>query len=561
MNSELLSVKIISIETKIPNEIYNQIGSIIIQEINTKPNPDEYFAPYVFPFENIEKISQSDNIEYKENIRNMADDLWSKEMWLDALIVYYILMHITTFLPTDFYKFGYTLAKLNKPAMAQDIINLYEKEAVNKKVACHAIANFYYTALNIPKKAIDYFEKYLEFDPNNAQTYATLSFLYSQIKDYTSKDKEFNAIKKAYDLDSKNPVIVKRLLTYYEKEHNIEQVKRLYPELIKIAPSPRHSLNYGLYLISWGKINEGHKYFLERFDLDEYPIGYPKSILGLNTKWNYKDDISDKMLVVHWEEGFGDSIMYSRFLPLIKQFAKKVVLIVQPELVNLFKTSPVISNDIEIFGGIKDFVSKYKDSSYVHMPLMDLPYPLGIDSHFIPYSNGYISATNPKKFDKSKINIGIAYSGDTSSNYNDRNIELKEFYNISKIDGVQLYSLQVGESSNQMDNLPSDVSIINLGESLKDFTDTANVIAGLDFIISSDNVVLNLAGAMGKLTLGIFNKYPNYRWFNLTGDNVIWYDSVIPFQCEEENNWNFVMEKIYNTVQSAVIEHNNKQKD
>ena len=138
---------------------------------------------------------------------------------------------------------------------------------------------------------------------------------------------------------------------------------------------------------------------------------------------------------------------------------------------------------------------------------------------------------------------------------------MKEFYNISKIDGVQLYSLQVGESSNQMDNLPSDVSIINLGESLKDFTDTANVIAGLDFIISSDNVVLNLAGAMGKLTLGIFNKYPNYRWFNLTGDNVIWYDSVIPFQCEEENNWNFVMEKIYNTVQSAVIEHNNKQKD
>ena len=148
------------------------------------------------------------------------------------------------------------------------------------------------------------------------------------------------------------------------------------------------------------------------------------------------------------------------------------------------------------------------------------------------------------QFDKSKVNIGIAYNGDVSANYGGRDIELKEFFDIAKLPDVQLYSLQVGESSEQLNNLPSDVSIIDLGKNFKDFTDTANAISGLDLIITTDNVILNLAGALGKKTYGIYNKYPNFRWFDLSKDNVIWYDSVKPFVCDEENDWCGVMSKV-----------------
>lgn len=552
MEKGKLQINIPPIETRIPKYIYYKLYGIIEGEINKLNDADEIIAPYIFPVENIQKIADSDKIDYKENIRNLADDLWTKEQWLDALIVYYILMHIITFLPTDFYKLGYTLAKFAHTDMALELVNIYETTAANKKVACHAIANFYYTALDMPEKAIDYFEKYLEFDPNNALVYNSLAHLYSRFDDDEMQEKRFNALVKAYELKPEDPVILKSLLTLYEKQHNTEKVKELYPKLIEIAPSPRHSLNYGLYLISWGELYEGHKHFIKRFELDEYPIGYPKGIFSGQTLWNYRDDLSDKILVIHYEEGFGDSIMYGRFLPLIKQYAKKTVLIVQKPLVELFKASPILSEGVDILSDIKEFLSKYKDEKYVHMPLMDMPFPLGVDSCFIPYSDSYIKAPCPRKFDKSKINIGIAYSGDTTSNYNARNIELKEFYDIARLDGVKLYSLQVGEASNQLSQLPEDIEIEDLGKELNDFVDTANAIAGLDFIISSDNVVLNLAGAMGKLTLGVFNKYPNYRWFDLSGDNVKWYDSVNPFQCKEENDWAPVMKEVEESIKEVL---------
>lgn len=547
-----LKINIPPIETRIPKAIYYEIDKIIEEEISKLSNPDEVIAPYIFPVENIQKIADSDKIDYKENIRNLADDLWTKEQWFDALIVYYILMHIITFLPTDFYKLGYTFATFGRTDFAQELIEIYENTAANKKVACHAIANFYYTAIDMPEIAIKYFEKYLEFDPNSALVYNSLAHLYSRFDDKESQEKRMNALLKAYELKPEDPVILKSLLTLYEKQHNEEKVKELYPKLVELAPSPRHSLNYGLYLISWGQLHEGHKHFIKRFELDEYPIGYPKGVLSGQTLWNYKDDLSDKTLVIHYEEGFGDSIMYGRFVPLIKQFAKNTVLIVQEPLVELFKASPILSEGVDILPSVKDFLSKYKDENYVHVPLMDIPYPLGVDSCFIPYSDSYINAPNPRKFDKSKINIGIAYSGDADSNYNARNIDLKEFYDIARLDGVKLYSLQVGEASKQLSSLPEDIVIEDLGKEFNDFTDTANAIAGLDFIISSDNVILNLAGAMGKLTLGVFNKYPNYRWFDLTGDNVKWYESVNPFQCEEEDNWEPVMKEVEESIKEVL---------
>ncbi len=552
MDSEKILIQISPIETRIPKDIYEDIVKAIYNELDKSSTPDEDIAPYLYPIENIQKIADSDNIEYKEGVRSMADDLWSKEDWFNALMVYYILMHIISFAPTDFYKLAYTLAKLGYKELGEQILFIYEPTAVNKKVACHAIANFYYTATDSPLKAVEFFEKYLEFDPNNAQIYNTLAHLYSRIDDEISRDKCYEALLKAYELKPDDAVIVKSLLTYYEKQHNTKKVKEFYPKLIELSPSPRHSLNYGLYLMSWGKFIEGGKFFLERFDLEDYPIGYPKGVLNGLNKWNFKDDLSDKTLVIHYEEGFGDSIMYSRFIPLIKQFTKQTVLVVQPQLVNLFKNSPIISDGIKIFGDIKDFVSEFKTEKYVHIPMIDLPFALGVESDFIPYAQGYITTKNKRNFDNSKLNIGIAYSGDLSANYHGRDVGVNMFSDIAKIEGVQLYSLQVGETREELNNLPQDVSIIDLGKDFKDFTDTASTINGLDLIITTDNVILNLAGALGKKTFGIFNKYPNYRWFDLSGDDVVWYKSVKPFQCKSENDWNTTFKEIETVVKEMV---------
>lgn len=536
-------VSIEPFEKRIPADVYVKLEDIVWECLLAEDNPEEFFAPFEFPFENLQKIAESDNEEYKENIRAMADDVWNQNLWLSALLIYYVLLHITNFLPTDFYKFAYVLAKFGKSVEAISLVNIYEGLSSNKRTTYHALANFYYSALDVPEKAIEYFEKLIEVDPSNALAYNSVGHLYSKLDMDDVLEKQLGYFKKAYELAPNDANFVKSLLTVYEKMHDDAKIKEFYPKLMDLAHTPRHALNYGLYEFSWGNIQKGYSYFIERFDLDNYPVGYPKDVLGLPTKWNYKDDISDKVLLIHYEEGFGDSIMFGRFLPIIKQYAAETVLVLQQGLVDLFKNSS-ITDGIKIFADVKSALDYIGEKKYVHIPLMDMPYPIGVDSCFIPYGEKYLQESAKLDFQTDKFKIGIAYCGDLSANYKGRDIELKDFYDIARLDGVQVYSLQVGEASNQLKNLPADVNIIDLGKTFGTFMDTANAISGLDLVISSDNVILNLAGALGIKTYGLFNKYPNYRWFDLTGDNVVWYKSVKPFQCFEEDNWAEVLTRV-----------------
>lgn len=545
-------VSIPPFEKRIPEDVYNNLENIVWEALLSQNNPEEFFAPFEFPFENLQKIAESDNEEYKENIRAMADDVWSQNLWLSALLIYYILLHITTFLPTDFYKFAYVLAKFGKENEAIALVEVYQNLSTNKKTTYHALANFYYCALNIPQKAIEYFEKFIELDNTNALAYNSIGHLYADINEPDALEKQLYYFKKAYELAPNDPNFVKSLLTVYEKLHDTEKIKEFYPKLMELAHTPRHALNYGLYEFSWGNIQKGCKFFQERFELEKYPVGYPKDVLTVSNKWNYIDDISDKILLIHYEEGFGDSIMYSRFLPLIKQYSKKVVLVVQEKLVDLFKNSPIISDGIEIFSNVNDALNYIGKNAYLHMPLMDLPYPLGVDSCFIPYSDKYLQGKNQLEIDNNVYKIGIAYSGDVSANYGGRDIELKEFFPLAKIDGVQLYSFQVGEAAKALNDVPSDINIIDLGKSFDDFLDTANALASMDLFVTTDNVLLNLAGTLGVKTFGIFNKYPNYRWFDLSGNDVVWYKSVKPFQCVTENDWSEVMKRVITNVEVEV---------
>lgn len=545
-------VSIPPFEKRIPEDVYNNLENIVWEALLSQNNPEEFFAPFEFPFENLQKIAESDNEEYKENIRAMADDVWSQNLWLSALLIYYILLHITTFLPTDFYKFAYVLAKFGKENEAIALVEVYQSLSTNKKTTYHALANFYYCALDIPEKAIEYFEKFIELDNTNALAYNSIGHLYADINEPDALEKQLYYFKKAYELAPNDPNFVKSLLTVYEKLHDTEKVKEFYPKLMELAHTPRHALNYGLYEFSWGNIQKGCKFFQERFELEKYPVGYPKDVLTVSNKWNYKDDISDKILLIHYEEGFGDSIMYSRFLPLIKQYSKKVVLVVQEKLVDLFKNSPIISDGIEIFSNVNDALNYIGKNAYLHMPLMDLPYPLGVDSCFIPYPDKYLQEEKQLEIDNNVYKIGIAYSGDVSANYGGRDIELKEFYSLAKINGVQLYSFQVGEAAKALNDVPSDINIIDLGKSFENFLDTANALASMDLFVTTDNVLLNLAGALGVKTFGIFNKYPNYRWFDLSGNDVVWYKSVKPFQCVTENDWSEVMKKVIKNVEVEV---------
>ncbi len=90
--------------------------------------------------------------------------------------------------------------------------------------------------------------------------------------------------------------------------------------------------------------------------------------------------------------------------------------------------------------------------------------------------------------------------------------------------------------------------ITSIGKTFNNFTDTSAAIKNMDLVITTDNVILNLAGSLGVKTIALFNKETNYRWFKTTGENVGWYNCVKPLQVDYEDNWNSVFSQLVNIV-------------
>jgi len=101
-----------------------------------------------------------------------------------------------------------------------------------------------------------------------------------------------------------------------------------------------------------------------------------------------------------------------------------------------------------------------------------------------------------------------------SNNTNDRNrsISLSLLAPLSRVKGVNFYSLQKGEAGRQARNPPSGLDLMDRTENLKDFADTATLIANLDLVISVDTAVIHLAGAMGKPVRAMLPFAPDWRW-------------------------------------------------
>ena len=238
------------------------------------------------------------------------------------------------------------------------------------------------------------------------------------------------------------------------------------------------------------------------------------------------------------KKGFGDTIMYCRFCSVYEKILqKKIIFVVQEELLDLIKNSSEVSKGIEVRADVPEY-------DY-YMRLLDTPYVLKTTVDTLPFLDKYLNV-NAKYIESAgqNLKVGIAYHGDNCANYHGRDLDLAKFNILTGIDGVDFYSLQYGEDS-------QNPKIIPLGKTFKNFIDTASAVKSMDLVITTDNVILNLAGALGVKTIGLFNKQTNYRWFKLDGNDVGWYNSVKPLQVDVQDDWNPVFQRIISELKQA----------
>ncbi len=488
-------------------------------------------------------------------LRNFIKEKIANNDFVDALFLSRFLIVKSELLPSTYYDIAQVLAKFNDERLCLEFLKLYEKKETNKPLKYLTLANFYNLESKNYKTAINYYEKYIKIDETKPVVYTILASLYSKAYGDIGLKDQIYYFEKAYQLKPDDRTVLHGLAFAYERLGDKKMSDKFYRKLLKNNPTDADYFNYGSFLINNGDFKTGHKYFTHRFLTGDKNLRYP---LPVEKRWDMKSDIKDKTLLVNYEQGFGDTFMYCRFVPELKRFARKIIFRVQDNLYELIKQSNIISGGVEVVSDVEPLENLEYD---VSIALLDAPYVLGVSADEIPYTQGYLEVSQnqsdnyAQKYLKqsSNIKVGIAYSGDKAANYNGRDVDVCKFNNLLKIEGVDFYSLQA--------DCNEEISgIINLGYTFKNFTDTACAIKNMDIVITTDNVILNLAGALGVKTFGLFNYYPNFRWYKLEGEDVGWYKNVKPFQVEENNRWSIVFSKVYNELneitQSTVLDKN-----
>jgi protein O-GlcNAc transferase len=252
--------------------------------------------------------------------------------------------------------------------------------------------------------------------------------------------------------------------------------------------------------------------------------------------WNGESFVGKKLLVYD-EQGFGDTIQFVRYLPLVKSRGGRVIFETRRQLMRLFDRFPGVDELVER----KSYNTPAREAdSYI--PLCSLPGIFKTRLETIPADIPYLHP-NPDKvnqwrhrFSTGGVKVGLVWQG--SSVDPKRSIDPGLFSPLDDKQDISLYGLQ--KDAAQSESMLADKRILNLGDDFKDFADTAGVIANLDLVISIDTSVAHLAGAMGKPVWILLPHVADWRWF-LDRTDSPWYPTMRLFRQTAKGDWHEVI--------------------
>ena len=311
-----------------------------------------------------------------------------------------------------------------------------------------------------------------------------------------------------------------------------EQAWEVVKELEQEKPEcNRAAFNRGWHYLSRGELSKGLA-LMERGRTARV-WGNESELGGMaSVRWDGKQDLKDKFVLIYMEGGFGDEIINVRFVKQLVAKGAKVIVACQATLAPLFARIKGVSAvaQAKILKGIwHDY----------YIPSFSLAHLLGYeyeDLDGLPYitPNDRCVSRFSKLIKKDGFRVGIRWGGNQQFEHEQmRGFPFKGFYDAVNQEGVDLYSLQLSDSSH------TDVSkynITDLEEYLTDWEQTAGAIANLDLVITSCTSVAHLSAAMGKETWVIAPIMSYFTWA-VPGSKSAWYDSVKLIRQEDYGNW------------------------
>ena len=266
--------------------------------------------------------------------------------------------------------------------------------------------------------------------------------------------------------------------------------------------------------------------------------------------WLGNEPVADKSLLLHAEQGLGDTIQFARLALECRARGARVTLAVPAALVTLMQTLDpgilVVRDDEPL------------PATDYHCPLLSLPLALRLQPDLIPAPVPYLCADAGRvghwqsTLGGHGFRVGIAWHGNTTNLDHSRFFPLALLKDMASLPDVRLISLQKGEGAEQLGSLPAGMTVETLGEAFdadgEAFIDSAAVMQHLDLVIAPDSALTHLAGALARPAWLPLKRWPDWRW-QLDRQDSPWYPSHRLFRQSENGAWADVFASMTNELQ------------
>ena len=294
-----------------------------------------------------------------------------------------------------------------------------------------------------------------------------------------------------------------------------------YESAIALQPNlPIAHSNLAHTLLLQGEYERGFKEYEWRWRHPETP---PRDFA--QPQWN-GEEMGDGLLLVHAEQGFGDTLQFMRYLVLLRPRVRRIAFECQPELLALLESLPGLERIVARGDPLPAFDK--------HVPLMTLPRIFGTTLATVPAEPPYLTVDPARlarwreRLSGSGKRVGLVWAGNPKHNNDaNRSMRLADLAPLLALDGIRFFGLQKGERAG--DAPPTGAAFTALSDEIEDFVDSAAIVSGLDLLISVDTSIVHLAGALARPAWVMLPVAPDWRW-QLERTDSPWYPTLRLFR-------------------------------
>lgn len=395
----------------------------------------------------------------------------------------------------------------------------------------------------------------LERNPDSADTLMNLGIVLSG---QGKQDRAIAYFERAIAMKPESAPLYDNLATALARQAKADEALLAYNHAIELQPGYAEAhRNRAMLRLSQGDYERGWPEYEWRWHCrGKSPAAFRQPV------WR-GEDIRGRTILLHAEQGHGDTLQFIRYAALVKQRGATVLVLCPPPVKGLLARMPVIDSVVTTDANLPDFD--------VHTPLMSLPAILGTTLATVPANVPYLHA-DPKRLAHwqarlgctAGFKVGVAWQGNPRYGMDRlRSFRLAKLQPLAAMEGVRLISLQKGPGIEQLEQLNGQFRVEPLGgpgeDALGDFDETAAILKNLDLVISPDMVYAHLAGGLGIRTWVVLPFVAEWRWLS-AGETSPWYPTARLFRQPAPGDWNSAFQQLAAKLRSELNPANNGEK-